>query len=100
MKLLVNPTGPHMYMDMNHGQVIHSHRPSVVQNSQYIQTLLAAQKIENLSVKVQDEATDEDFNKFFLESDRNVDLAVSAFLSKYEDKPEEVKAPAPETPKK
>lgn len=107
MKLLVESTGPHAYMDMESGCEIQAFRPSVVSYSNYLSTLMAAKKVKLLSNEVQDSAEDVEFLRFYVESSRDKDLAVQAFLSKFGSEaaletatPEEQKKAAEEAAKK
>lgn len=84
MKLLVQTTAPHMYLDMTqHLQQVQAFRPSVVVNSPYIQNLIAATKVTIVCASLKDEATDEEFAKYVSESEGNIDLAVSSFVKTF-----------------
>lgn len=112
MKLLVQVTSAHLYINPDNGQEISPFRPTVVDSSPYVNSLTAAGKLKVLNSELLDEATDKDFAKFFKESDKDTDLAVSAFMSKFgsvKDESEQAKkvaaaaavvtkATAPETP--
>ncbi len=83
MKLIVLPTGPHGYMDPTTNDEVQPFRPSVVNHSSYIDTLIGSSKIKLISNDLSDEATDEEFGKYFSESERDTDLAVQSYLSKF-----------------
>lgn len=86
MKLLVKTTGPYGFMDMESGCEIQPFRPSVVAHSNYLSTLMASRKVELLCNSLLEEATDVEFLGFYVESNRDADLAVDAFLAKFDSK--------------
>lgn len=95
MKLLIATTAAHLYVDPTNGMVVEPFRPTVVPNSQYIAVLMAANKVELIAKDLDDDATDEEFEKFFKESDNKADLAIDSFVSKYSTAPKVEKGPAP-----
>lgn len=100
MKLLVETTGPFMLVDYGHGAVeIQAHRPSVVENSSFVNARTLVGQIRLIS-QVKDEATDAEFEKFLKDSDGKMDLAVDSFLAQYGIREEVSKKPAPKVPGK
>lgn len=83
MKLLVSTVGSFMYVDPQTGDELAHNRPSVVRNSNFVQSFTAAGKVKVHANDVLDTATDQDFQAFWKESEGDSDLAVSAFLSKF-----------------
>jgi hypothetical protein len=67
-------------------------RPSVIPRSGFIDARIALGQIVKVA-DVPDEATDDEFEAFWRDSDGDRDLAVASFLSKFD--PEAPQAPAP-----
>ena len=83
MKVLAETTGTFQLVDFSEDrQVLQAHRPSVVTMSNFLQMRIAAQQLRILG-KVNDEATDEEFAKFWTDSEDS-ELATASFLSAYE----------------
>lgn len=82
-KLLVETTGEFELVDFNEGGAIVAHnRPSVVNHSTFISSRTAVGQIRVLD-NLTDEATDAEFEKYFKDSEGDVELALSAFKSAY-----------------
>ncbi|MCV0350196.1 MAG: hypothetical protein K5863_08975 [Nitratireductor sp.] len=83
IKLLVETKGAFQLQDLGHkGQLAWAHRPSVVENSNFIQDRIGRSQLRILG-ELKDEATDGEFEKFVTESDKDMALAVSSFLEAY-----------------
>ncbi len=83
MKLIVTPLGPHGYMDPTTGDEVQPFRPSVVQHSSFIDTLIGSSKIKLIANDLSDEASDKEFALYYRESGKDVELAVESFLSSF-----------------
>lgn len=94
MKLLAETTGAFGLIDLSTGQSLKSHRPSVVPLSGFLTARIALGQVAKVA-DVPDDATDEDFEAYWLDSDGDKDLAVASFLSKFD--PDATSAPAPKT---
>lgn len=82
MKMLAETKGDFMFLDLSVGQRINSHRPSVVVVTDFLNARIGLGHIIKVA-DVPDEATDEEFEAYWKESeDRN--LALAAFLSKFD----------------
>lgn len=81
MKLLVETTGSFMLKDPSTGDEIDNAHPSVVKRSEFIQSRTAMGQINIISVDLQEEATDAEFQKFWKECKGDKELAVESFLS-------------------
>jgi hypothetical protein len=82
MKVLVETTGDFMLMDTTGGQYVAPDRPSVVTNTSFIGGRVIQEFLTILG-KVTDDATDEQFLEYFVESKGDSNLAVESFLSKF-----------------
>jgi hypothetical protein len=83
VKILAETTGDFMLADMSTGHDIQAHRPSVVARSGFIDSRIALGQVTKVA-DVPDEATDEEFLAFWIDSgDR--DLAIASFLSKFDE---------------
>lgn len=81
-KFLVETKGPYQLVDFGHRhQVVQSHRPSVVEQTAFIQTRVALAQLHVLG-ELDVEATDEEFAKYWSESEDSA-LAVDSFLSAF-----------------
>lgn len=83
MKLLVTPTGPFGYVDPTTGDEIQAFRPSVVRSSPYISTLIGSAKLNLVTNDLSDDANDAEFAQYHKESDRNSELSIASFVSKF-----------------
>jgi hypothetical protein len=81
MKALVITKDSATRLNTTLGEVIDAFRPSVVTVTEFVKTLAMSRCIEPLGGELPDSATDAEFEKFWKESDKNVDLAISSFLS-------------------
>lgn len=94
-KLLIETTGDFMLMDNSTGAEIHWNRPTVCPRSNFIGARTAMGQIKVLSNELSEDATDEEFGAFLLDSKNDKELAVSAFISKFGPQPIEVEVVAP-----
>jgi hypothetical protein len=83
MKLLVKTLGPFGLTDMYTGCQVVWNRPSVVKPSAFVDQRIQLGQIRVIS-QIPDEATDEEFKRFLIDSGENEELAVSSFLSQFE----------------
>lgn len=82
-KALVETTGSFQLMDFARGGAMaQAHRPSVVELSTFFQGRVANGNLKLLG-RVNDEATDEEFVKYWEDSE-DATLAVEAFLASFE----------------
>lgn len=81
MKCIVKPSSPSMLV-LDHGEVVEAYRPSVVTATAFVNSRLASGMLVLVAADIPDAATDEDFRKFWKDSDRDEALAVQSFLSK------------------
>lgn len=82
MKLLVETTGEFMLMDTSGRQEVQAARPSVVDNTNFINGRIASGFLKGLG-PLKDDATDAEFAKYFDESKGDSNLAVESFLSTF-----------------
>lgn len=94
-KIIVATTGPFALMDFSTGDEAHHARPSVVTKSQFINQRQGLGQLKVLSNVLRAEATDAEFVKYLKDSE-DENLAIAAFVEKYEDKPEPKPEPQPE----
>lgn len=96
MKMLVETSGQFQLQDMNVNPLISAHRPTVVENTNFVQHRVALDQIKILG-KLKDEATNEDFMGYMKDSE-DVALAVASFMSKFglEELPAEPVNPDPD----
>lgn len=85
MKHIVQATQPIVLMDPNNGQIVEQ-KPSLITHTQFIAVRIGLGEIKILVADVPDEATNEEFQKFIVDSEGNHDLAIDSFMSQY--KPE------------
>lgn len=83
MKILVKPTGPHMYMLNMGGEVVQPNRPTVVTSAEDVSTRLGNGTLKLVAPDLADEATDEAFEKFWVEAGADESLAVEAFVAAF-----------------
>jgi hypothetical protein len=83
MKILAETTGDFMLTDLSTGHDLQSTRPSVIARSYFIDSRIALGQVTKIA-DVPDEATDEEFLAFWIDSgDR--ELAIASFLSKFDE---------------
>ncbi len=83
MKMLVETKGGFQLLDLGYkGQLIHSHRPSVAENSHFVQDRIGRDQVRVLG-ELKDEATDEDFVKYLEDAEGDLELAIDSFLSEF-----------------
>jgi outer membrane usher protein FimD/PapC len=81
-KHLAETKGNFQLVDFTHNsQLLSAHRPSVVSLSTFMQGRVANGQV-NLLGKVNEEATDEEFQAYWVESE-NAELAVASFLEAF-----------------
>lgn len=83
-----------MLHDLSTGDSIHAGRPSIVKRSGFVDARIALNQVVKVA-DVPDEADDDDFLTFWMDSEGDRELAIASFLSKFD--PEAVKAPAPKS---
>lgn len=96
-KKLVETTGEFMLRDINTGNLIASHRPSVVEESAFVHGRAAAGQIRILG-DVSDDTTDADADEFYKSYKGDEKERGKAFLGRTPD-PEPEPAPDPELAK-
>lgn len=80
MKLLLETTG--QFMLSHHGDEVQAERPSVVSNTNFFNHRIALGQVKILG-KLTDDASDQEFLKYVVDSDWDLPLAVDSFLSKF-----------------
>jgi uncharacterized protein YfeS len=99
MKYLVETTGEFMLSDRLAEQEVAAERPSVVIMSNFMSLRVGLNQIKILG-KVSDKATDDEFLKFWRESEGDSALAVESFISAFEFVEVSAKGAQPELPLK
>lgn len=83
MKYLAETTGNfELYDQHGNGQIVAGDRPSVIENSSFVNQRVALEQIKYLG-EVNDEATDEEFAKYWKESNNDSALAIDSFLASF-----------------
>ncbi|RWD47493.1 hypothetical protein [Mesorhizobium sp.] len=83
IKLLAETKGSFQLHDLAHmGQRIHARRPSVVDNSHFIQDRIGRAQVRVIA-ELRPEATDADFVGYLKESEGDMQLAIDAFLAEF-----------------
>ncbi|RWN60209.1 hypothetical protein [Mesorhizobium sp.] len=83
IKLLAETKGSFQLHDLAHkGQRIHARRPSVVENSHFIQDRIGRAQVRIIA-ELKPEATDAEFIGYMKESDGDMQLAIDAFLAEF-----------------
>ena len=88
MKVIAKPTKNTLLM-LDKGECLHASRPSLVSYSDYLTVRQTKGEIKILASDLPDTASDADFYKTWMASEKNSDLAIAAYLSELEVKPEE-----------
>lgn len=83
MKFLAETTGSFGLIDLSTGANVNASRPSVVPRSGFIDARIALGQITKVA-DVPEDTTDVEFEAFWNDSDGDRDLAVAAFLSKFD----------------
>lgn len=65
------------------GEVIEAFRPSVVTVTEFVTNLVMKRLLKPVGGPLSDKATDAEFLKFYTAADKNTDLSVSSFMSKF-----------------
>jgi len=100
IKLLVETKGSFQLHDLAHrGQMIQARRPSVVENSHFIQDRIGRGQVSILG-ELQEEASDEDFAQYWRDAknkdgERDRQFAIDAFMSEFGREAVEKPAPRP-----
>lgn len=80
MKMIVESTSSDFMLILNPpGELIDSHRPTVVTKDEYLQKQIDAGKVHIIVPEVPDEALDADLKRIFDEEGRDKDKALSKF---------------------
>jgi hypothetical protein len=82
MKMLVVTTGQFSLQCMDSKQVIHSARPCVIFQTEYLSNRLALKQWRMLA-HLKDEATDEEFVEYLKESGSDRELAIQSFIAAF-----------------
>lgn len=83
MKAIIKTLDTGTRLNSIDNEVIEPHRPSVVTVTEFVKSLVTEGKLEPLGGPLKDTATDAEFEKFYSEADKNTDLAVDSFMSKF-----------------
>lgn len=95
MKMLCESVGRAQLIDLyNGGQRVSGIRPSVIELTDFIRQRAAVNQLKFLG-ELQDDATDEEFAKYWQESDEDAALAVDSFMGAYGKERQTEKKPAP-----
>lgn len=81
MKLLVETTGQFMLVDAITGDILEAHRPSVVRSTSFITARATIGQVGVIHNQLPEEASDEEFAKFWRDSGGDKDLAVDSYLA-------------------
>lgn len=98
MKVLVETTSSIMLVDPLSGDVLPWNRPAVMRWTTFLDTRTGLGQVKVLANEIPDDATDEDWEGFWNDSDQEKDLAVASFMSAV--KPEPKPAPKKAAPKR
>ncbi|TPJ51676.1 MULTISPECIES: hypothetical protein [unclassified Mesorhizobium] len=83
IKLLAETKGSFQLHDLAHkGQRIHARRPSVVENSHFIQDRIGRGQVRIIA-ELKPEATDEDFVAYVKEAEGDMQFAIDAFMAEF-----------------
>ena len=97
-KLLIETTGEFMLVDYTQGNlVIESDRPTVATRTDFVSGRSANGQLKVLA-NLDDEASDVEFAKYWVDSGKDSRLAIDSFLSAYGDQVEKTTR-KPRTPK-
>lgn len=91
MKLIVTTTGSFSLMDFTQKVDINKGKPTVVKSTHFIQERLGMGHLKLLA-QISDDATQEEMLAYLTDSEGDVELAVAAYLSKF-DEPTPAAAP-------
>jgi hypothetical protein len=94
MKSLVQTTSDIFLIDPLSGDEIAWNRPSLIRWTSFVDTRTGLGQIEVIKAGIPDQFTDEDFLKFWNDSDRKPELAIEAFRA-YVEAQVEAKPDAP-----
>lgn len=81
--IIVETTGAWSLMLPNHAGTIHRLRPTVVENSDFVQRQVAVKQCRILATDLPDEATDNEFVAFWIESGKDKELAIESFKASF-----------------
>ncbi|RUU74945.1 hypothetical protein [Mesorhizobium sp. M7A.F.Ca.MR.362.00.0.0] len=83
IKLLAETKGSFQLHDLAHqGQRIHARRPSVIENSHFIQDRIGRGQVRIIG-ELKAEATDEAFVAYMKEAEGDMQFAIDAFMAEY-----------------
>jgi len=86
MKALVKTLDTGTRINTVGGEVLNAFRPSVVTVTEFIRTLAMSRLIQPIGNELPDTATDAEFEKFYIEADKDLDFACDAFFKNIHDK--------------
>lgn len=92
MKAIAITTSPIMLIDPQTRQILTHDKPSLITWTQFLEARTGKGEIKILASNVPDEADANEFDDYLKEAE-NVDLAVAAFMSSFEEKEEEAPKP-------
>lgn len=95
MMLIVETTGDFGIVDGYRRASVPKNRPAVMYESALIRQQIDIGQLRVLARDLPDDASDEDFKKFWEGSDGKADLAIASFMSQFKPAPAPTKAPAP-----
>ena len=84
MKLIIETTGNFQLM-LPKDELAHYDRPSVVSPSGFLDSRISVGQVKVLAGNLPDMANDSDFVAYYKDSGRDADLAVSAYVSSFEE---------------
>jgi len=86
-KKLIETSGDFQYVCPQSMQLVHAHRPTVVEMSAFIASKIATGSVKFLA-DLQAQATDEEFVKYWEEAKDDMKLVVESFKSSFKREPE------------
>lgn len=84
MSKLIVKTKNILLVDTISGEVIYEDRPSIVTDTSFVHGRAALGQVSIIKNDLPEEASDDTFKTFWLESDKNEELAISSYLSSME----------------
>lgn len=98
-KVIVETTGSFILLNTDL-QEINCHRPTVVRKTGFVEQEAGNGRLKILAVKLPHEASDEEFLEFWIDSNKDKELAISSYCAAYGCNPqgdavEKVSKPAP-----
>ena len=83
MKIIVRTTKSHLVWNRATGEMITPTRPHVIASTNFSGIYLANGHLRTLASNLPDEASDKDFEEFWLACDKDDILAVESFVSQF-----------------